>query len=141
MIVNAPSLADWVIMVVLPVTASVVEVVMVKVMVWVEAMVDMEAVVEVRVIDALADVEIIMVGLNVIVFNCVFPSSNAVDVSSDGTDVMLGVLTGIDIEVLDDVNANEFAVVLTTLELPVSTPLNEFTRSAAFDCRPFALLD
>ena len=43
-------------------------------------------------------------------------------------DIMLGVLTGIGIEVLPDVSANAFAVVMTALEFPVSTPLEEFSR-------------
>ena len=42
--------------------------------------------------------------------------------------VMLAVLTGIDIEVMPEVNANAFAVAITALELPVSTTLEEFSR-------------
>ena len=54
---------------------------------------------------------------------------------------VLSVLPGIGIEVLAVVNANAFAGVVTALEFPVSTPLGECSRSAAFDCRPLALLD
>ena len=40
---------------------------------------------------------------------------------------ILGVLPGFGIEALADVNAIAFAVVMTDLEFPVSTPLEEFT--------------
>ena len=44
------------------------------------------------------------------------------------TRVMFGVLPAIGIEVFADVNANAFAVIVTALEFPVSTPLEEFGR-------------
>ena len=42
--------------------------------------------------------------------------------------VMLVGLPGIGVEVLADVSANAFAVAITALEFPVSTPLEEFSR-------------
>ena len=57
------------------------------------------------------------------------------------TGVLLGVLVGIGNEVLADVSAKLFTVVMISLEFPVATPLGEFGRSAAFDCRPLALMD
>ena len=53
--------------------------------------------------------------------------------------VVVGVV--VKVLVLADVSANAFAVVMTLLEFPVTTPLGEFSRSAALDCRPLALLD
>ena len=44
------------------------------------------------------------------------------------TGAMLGVLTGIGIEALSDVNAKVFAVVIIALEFPLSTPVEEFSR-------------
>ena len=68
-----------------------------------------------------------MVGVIVIVLKFALSLSYAVDVSSSDVDVdlfmdtladaTLGVLTGIDIEVLADANANAFAVV-TALKFP-----------------------
>ena len=43
------------------------------------------------------------------------------------TDVMIGVLTGIYIEMFAGVNATAFTVMVTALEFPVSTPLEEFS--------------
>ena len=54
---------------------------------------------------------------------------------------MLGVLPEIGIEVLPDVSANAFAVVMTALKSPMSLPLERVSRWAPFDCRPLALLD
>ncbi len=42
--------------------------------------------------------------------------------------VMFGVLTGICIELLADVSASALAVVMTALDVPMSTPLDEFSR-------------
>ena len=46
------------------------------------------------------------------------------------TEAILGVLTGIRIEVMADVSANAFAVVMTALECPMPTalPLEECNR-------------
>ena len=41
---------------------------------------------------------------------------------------MLGVMIGTGVEVLAEVNANAFAVVMNALEFPVSTTLEEFSR-------------
>ena len=85
-------------------------------------------VVEALAIGVLADVEIIALGVIVIVLKFVLPVTYAVDVSS-GVDidlfmdalvsVMIGVLTGIGIEVLAVTNANAFTVVITAFECPV----------------------
>ena len=48
--------------------------------------------------------------------------------SSDVADVMLDVLSVLGVEVLTNVNSNAFAVVVTALGFPVSTPLEEFSR-------------
>ena len=116
------------------VTVRVIIVVVVKVVVWASAIVNMVVVVEVLIMNVLADVEVIVVGfvLNVLKFtlpvSCsVYVSSDvAVDLSMDS--LILNVLTGISIEVLADVNANDFAVAMTALEFPVSTPLDDFSR-------------
>ena len=124
--------------VVTAVTVIVVVVLVVKVLVSVEAIINMVVVVEVMVIGVLADVEIFVVGVIVSVLKFAFSVSYSVDVPSSDvavdlfmdalTDVMLAVLTGIDIDELADVGANAFAVVITALEFPVSTPLEEFSR-------------
>ena len=61
---------------------------------------------------------------------CCFASSDvAVDLFVDAlAAVMIAVLTGIGIEMLSNVAANAFAVVMTALEFPVSTPSKEFSR-------------
>ena len=98
----------------------------------------MVVVAEVFAIDVLADVEIILVGVIVIVLKFALPVSYSVDVPSSDVSVdlfmdalasvMLAVLTGIGIGMLADVSANAFAVAMTALEFPVSTPLEEFSR-------------
>ena len=123
------------------VVVIVVGVAVVKVLAWPESIINIFAVFEVLIIDVLAvlaDVEIIVVGAIVIVVKFVLPVSYSVNVSSSGVTVglfmdalagsMLGVLTGIGVEVLSDVSTNAFAVVITALEFPVSTPLEEFSR-------------
>ena len=116
-------------------------IVVVKVLVWDAAIVNMVEVVEVLATEVLPDVEVIIMGviLNVLkvalTVSCssVYVSSGvAVDLSMDA--LMLDVLSRIGIEVVADLSANDFAVVMTALEFPVSTPLEEFSRSAAFDC-------
>ena len=108
----------------------------VKVLVWAVAIMDMVVVVEVLVIDVLADVEIIVVGAIVIVLKFALLVSYCVDVPSSEVDVdlfidalagaILGVLPGFGIEALADVNAIAFAVVMTALEFPMPTTLEEF---------------
>ena len=97
---------------------------------------DIAAVVEVLAIDMLTDLEIIVVVVIVIVLKFVLSGSCFVNVPSNifvvlFTDVltstMLGILLGIGIEVLANVN-NAFTVVMTALGLPVSTPLGGFSR-------------
>ena len=62
-----------------------------------------------------------------------------VELSMDAlTDVMFGVLPA---EVLAGANANAFAGVTIASEFPMSTPLEEFGRGAAFDCRLLTLLN
>ena len=124
--------------VVTTVAAIVGVVVVVKVLMWVEAIVNMVVVVEVLVIDVLTDVEIIVVGAIVIVLKFALPVSYSVDVSSSDVTVdlfmyalagvMIAVLNGIGIGVLTDFIANTFAVVMTALEFPVSTPLEGLSR-------------
>ena len=145
------SLTVCVVMVVVTtVVVIAVVVVVVNVLLWVAAMIDMVVVVEVLVIDVLTGVEIIVVGAIVIVLEFASPESYSVDVPANvpidlfvdmSAGVMLGFLPVIDIEVLVDVNTNDFTVAMTVLEFPVSIPLEGFSRWAEFDCRPLALLD
>ena len=81
-----------------------------------------------------ADVEIIVVCLIVIVLKFALPVPySTADVPSNVAAMdalagaMLDVVTGIGIEVLAGMNANAFANV-TTLDFPVSIPLEEFSR-------------
>ena len=91
--------------------------------------------VEVLVIDVLADVEIILADAIVMVLMSVLKVSYAVDVTSCAAfdffveAWVLDVLTGIGIALLllADMNANAIAVVMTALEFPVPTPLDEFS--------------
>ena len=115
----------------------VVVVVVVKVPVWAAWIFDMVVVVEVFFIDVLADVEILVVGVIVIVLKFAFTVSCSLDVSSGMTidsfmealaGVMLGVLSGIGMEVLAGVAANTFVFAMTALGFPVSTPLEECSR-------------
>ena len=110
-------------------------VVVVKVLVWDAAVINMVVVVEV--FDVLVTAEIIVVGVIVIVLKFALPDLSSVDVPSDVTvdlfmdavaGARLAVLPEIGIEVLSDVSANAFAVVMTALEFPVPTPLEEFSR-------------
>ena len=85
--------------------------------------------VEVLVIDVLSDVEIIVVGVITvpIAYSVDVPSGVAVDLFVDAlAGVMVVGLSGIGgINVL---NANAFAVVMTVLEFPVPTPVEDFSR-------------
>ena len=101
----------------------------VKVLVWATAIVNIEEVVVALEVLVIVDVEIIVVGVLVIDLkfalpaSCSVPSEAAVDLSMD---VLTGVKLGlISIEVLADASANAFTLVMTALELPVSTPLEE----------------
>ena len=97
------------------------------------------AVVNVLVIDVLADVGLIVV---VIVSRFVMSVSYSIDVPSSGmavdlfmnalADIMISVLTIIGIEVMAGVTGS-------ALEFLFSTPLEEFSRWAAFDCRAIAI--
>ena len=102
----------------------------------------------VGVLGVLRDVGMVVVGAIVIVLIFVLPDLYSVNVPSDVavelfmnalTDIMLGVLLGIGVEVWADANTNAFPVVTTALD--VSTPLKEFSCWAAFDSRPLSLLD
>ena len=103
----------------------------VKVLVWVEAIGNMVVAVEVLVIDVLDDAKIIVVGIVVIVLKFVLPVTSSVDASS-GVDIdlfmdaLVGVLTGIGIEVLAAMGVNTFAAI-TLLKCPLGTPLEEFS--------------
>ena len=126
------------------VAVMVVVVAVVKVLMWDAAIVGRAVGVEVLAIDVMVDVEFIEVVI-VLKFALSVPYVSS-DVAIDlfmGTlaDIIIDVLTGIGVEVLTDVSANAFAVVMIALEFPVSTPLEGFSRCAAFDCRPLALLD
>ena len=119
------------------ISAMVVVVIVVNVLLWVAAMINMVVVVEVLVIDVLTGVGIIVVGDIVIVLNFASPESYSVDSPSRmavdlfmdmSSDVTLGFLPAIGIEVLADVNANDFTVAMTVLEFTVSTPLEGFSR-------------
>ena len=123
-----------------------------KVLVRDAAIMNMAAVVEVLFIVLLTGMEIVVVGVIrvdlksavSVSYSVDMPSALAVDLSMVALAItMLGVLLGIGIAVLADVNANAnaFVLVMTALDSPVPTPLEEFSRWAAFDCRPLALLD
>ena len=115
------------------VEVMVVVIVVVKVLVWAAAVTALE----VLVIGVLVDVKIIgRTGVIVIVLKFVLPVSYSVNVTPDVVfgsfanrfaDFMIGVLLGIIIEVLTDANTNAFTVV-TALEFPVWTPLEEISR-------------
>ena len=106
-----------------------------KLLVWATSIINIAVVVEVLAIGVLADVEIIVLGVIVIVLKFVLPVTYSVDVSS-GVDidlfmdalvsVMIGVLTGIGIEVLAAMGVNTFAAI-TLLKCPMGTPLEEFS--------------
>ena len=105
----------------------------------------MEVIVGVLITEVLADA---IGGIIAIDLKFDLPASYSVDVLLDMTvdlfmealaGAMLGVLTGIFIRLLADVNASAFAVVMTTLEFPVPSPLTECSLCAAIDCRPLAL--
>ena len=94
----------------------------VKVLVRDAAIINMVALVEMLVIALLTDVEIVMTGVVHIDLKSALSVSYSVDVpSAVAVDLFMveGVLTAIGIEVLADVNANAFAVVMTALESPV----------------------
>ena len=119
----------------------VVVVVVTKVLLRATAIIDMVVTVELLLVDSLTEVDIIAVGGIVTVLKfalLVVPYS--VDVSSGVpigvfmdtlAGVMPGVLTGIGVEVLPDVNANAFAVAMTALDFPVSSPLDPFSPASA----------
>ena len=101
-----------------------------KVLVWAAAIID--AAVEVLVTKVLAGIVGVVIAS---ALKLALPASYSVpvDVTVDFSvyplaGAMPGVLTGICIEVLADVNTNAFAVVMTALEFPVSTPSEEFGR-------------
>ena len=56
------------------------------------------------------------------------------------TDMILGVLPAIGVDVLMDVNVNAVAGAIT-VEFAMPAPLEAFNCSAAFDCRPMTALD
>ena len=145
------SLTAGVIMVVVTMV-SVIEVVVVvgKITVWVAAIIDLVVVVKVLCVDMLVDEEFNVVATTVIVLKFASTVSYFIDMPSGlvvalcidaSAGVVVGALAGIGIKVLSDVSANSFAVVMTALRFPVSTPLEELSCCAAFDCRPLALLD
>ena len=124
--------------------------VMVKELVWVAAITDLVVLVEVLGAGVFVDEEFIVVATTVIVLKFASTVSYFIDMPSGlvvalcidaSAGVVVGALAGIGIKVLSDVSANSFAVVMTALEFPVSTPSEELSCCAAFDCRPLALLD
>ena len=141
----------WVIKVAVAVLLATVEVVVVaKVLLRAAAIIDVGVEGKVSVMGVLVGVVIIVVGVVEIVLKCVFlvlyplgvSSGMDVELFMDGvTDVVLGVLSGIDIAVLADVNANAIAEVIITWGFPESTPLEEFSCCDAFDCRARDILD
>ena len=92
--------------------------------------VNIVVVVEALVIDVLTDVELIGVGVIVIPLKVALSESYAVGVPADMAVAVVGIMLGVPpercVEVLADVNANAFVVVITAFEFPVSTPLEEF---------------
>ena len=55
--------------------------------------------------------------------------------------VIIGVVSGIGVNVLVDANADVLAGTMTALEFANSEPFEEFSCWAAFDCWPLAALD
>ena len=106
-------------------------IVVVKVLVWDATIVNMVEVVEVMVNDVLPGVEVIVVGIILSVLKVALAVSYSADVSSDvAVDLsmgalMLDLLSGIGTEVLTDVSANAFAVVMTAWGFPLLTRLEE----------------
>ena len=101
----------------------------------------MVVIADVFAIDVLADVEVIVVGIIVIVLKFALPGPYSVDVPSGVVvdlfmdvlaSVMIGAmlvaLPGTCIEVLPGMTSNTFAAVLTAFKFSVSTPLEEFSR-------------
>ena len=116
-------------MVVVAMLASIV-VVVVKVLVWATSIVHIVVIAVVVVVVVVVVVEVLVIDVYVLKFalpaSCSVPSEAAVDLSMD---VLTGVKLGlISIEVLADASANAFTLVMTALELPVSTPLEAFSR-------------
>ena len=106
------------------------------------ALINVVPVVEILFIVVWADVESIMVGVIAIVLKLALPAGVPSGVGAGmpilaGT--MLGVLTKSGIAALRGLRAKLFAVVMTASEFPVPTPLEEFSRWPAFDCRLLAL--
>ena len=107
----------------------VVAVVVGKVLQCAAGIIDMVVVAEVSVIAVLVDVRIMLVDVIVIVSELALTLSYSVDMSSDEfADVLVDVLSGIEIEELADVNASVIVVVTTALGFPVPTPLGGFSR-------------
>ena len=115
--------------------AAVVVIAVLTVLVYDEAAIDMVVVLEVLIIRVLADVEIIVAGAIVIVLKLALPVSYSADASSSAVavDLFKDALAGVD--------ANVFAVAMTALDMPVPTPVEGFSLSAAFDCVLRALLN
>ena len=77
---------------------------------------------------AFAIVVIIAVGIVESVSNVALPESSdvAVDLFRDAlARVLLGIMTGFGVEVLVDMNANAVTVVVTVLEFPMSSTMEE----------------
>ena len=111
------------------VAVIVVVVVVVEVLVRAEAIVGMVVVVEVLFIGVLADVEIIVAGVIVIVLKFDLPVSYSVDVPSGlFVDSFMDASAGVVRAVLPAIGVGVLAVVMTPLEFPVSTPLEECSR-------------
>ena len=131
-----------VILTVLPVVANV--------LVLAGAVFKMPLVLENLFINPLLDLEFIVVGAIVVVTKFAVAASYSAVRSSDVAATlliealvggMLLLLINISIEVKVGVNANGFVVFMKCLEVSVRTPLKEFNRWAAFDCRPTTALD
>ena len=111
------------------VAAIVVVVVVVKVLVRAAAIVSMVAVVEVLVSGVLTDVEIIAVRVIVIVLKVSLPMPYSLDVPSGlFVDSFMDASAGVVRAVLPAIGVGVLAVVMTPLEFPVSTPLEECSR-------------
>ena len=100
-------------------------IVVVRVLVWAAAVINMVVVVEVLLSDVLADLEIIVVGVIVIVFKFALSVSYSIEVPSG---VVVGLLTdALAGAILGDLSGIDVADV-SALEFPVPTPLEEFNR-------------
>ena len=116
-------------MVVVTMVAVMVVVVVVKALAWAVAIIDMVVVLEVLFIDMFDGVGVIVVGAIVIVLKVPLSVPYSVDVPPGVVvDSFMDASAGVVRAVLPAIGVGVLAVVMTPLEFPVSTPLEECSR-------------